>query len=39
MLGIGMKNRRELAMMFEQGKPLSRDPIDGRSGAKHAFTD
>ena len=39
MLGIGMKNRRELAMMFEQGESRPRDPIDGRPGAKHAFAD
>ena len=39
MLGIGMKNRRELAMMFKHGKSCSRDPIDERSGAKHAFAD
>jgi len=39
MLGIGMKNSCELAMMFKQGESLSRDPIDGRSGTKHAFAD
>src|SRR5882672_2677292 len=39
MLGVGMKNGRELAMVFKQGEPVSCDPIDYRSGPKHSLAD
>jgi len=39
MFGVGMKDGRELAMMFKQGEPVSRDPIDYRAGPKHSFAD
>src|SRR5579863_431117 len=39
MFGIRVQDGRELAMMFQQGKPFLANPVDNRSRAKYTVTD